>query len=227
MGDNIVQKTTGAEFLSQQLLKFAVDPNPIAALINAFCDGLNIIQMNNIIDVLKDLKARVELIEEKTGEKLRFDTPVFTDDIIPTLQKAKNILNAQKRKLYVTFLAACVHPDNLDCNNKAIFSNFLDQLDYLSIYILNSLETYCSERKLIEKIGADYNEDTILVHLWNLNSIGLVEKISANELEQLQKRFGNRNTRRPQNIFFYKRNNLGNGLLQFVLKGNPPTDNTD
>ena len=221
MEEKELSKTTGLKFISIQLLKLAANSNYIGAIINAFCDGLNTLQINNIIEVVNDLKERVEYIEEKTKIKLHFDNPVFVDDILPTLQKAKDELNEQKRKLYVTFITACIHPDNLDCNNKKIYANYLDQLDYLSIYILNSLDHYCSEKHLIEKIDVDYDKDTILVHLLALNSMGLIDKIGAEEFERLHKRFGNIKILHPENVFFYKRNHLGNGLLSFILKGNP------
>ena len=51
-----ISKTSGAEFISHQLLKFVVNPNPMAALVNGFCDYLNMLQVNNIIDVLNELK---------------------------------------------------------------------------------------------------------------------------------------------------------------------------
>ena len=112
-----ISKTSGAEFISHQLLKFVVNPNPMAALLNGFCDYLNMQQVNNIIDVLNDLKRVKDLIEEKTGRNLYFDTIVFQEDILPILQKAKDTVNEQKRKLYVSFMAACIHPDSLYCNN--------------------------------------------------------------------------------------------------------------
>ena len=95
MGETTVSKTSPVEFISFQLLKYAANPNPVAALINSFCDGLNTLQINNIIDVLNDLKARVDNIEEKTGRNLYFDKVVFEEDILPMLQKAKDGVNAQ------------------------------------------------------------------------------------------------------------------------------------
>lgn len=53
-----ISKTSSAEFISHQLLKFVVNPNPMAALVNGFCDYLNLLQINNIIDVLNELKEK-------------------------------------------------------------------------------------------------------------------------------------------------------------------------
>jgi hypothetical protein len=221
MGETTVSKTSPVEFISFQLLKYAANPNPVAALINAFCDGLNTLQINNIIDVLNDLKARIDNIEEKTGRNLYFDKVVFEEDILPMLQKAKDGVNAQKRKIYVAFIAACIHPDNLDCSNKSIFSNYLDKLDYLSVYILQNLEYYHTEKQLVEKIGSKFDAKVILVHLWDLKANDLVEKISAEEYERLHRRYGNIKLRHPENVFLYKRNMFGGELLNFIIKGMP------
>ena len=221
MGDKIVSKTSGVEFISLQILKFATNPNPVAALLNAFCDGLNTLQINNIIEVLNDLKARIDNIEQKTGRNLSFDKIVFEEDVLPVLQKAKDGANSQKRELYASFIAACIHPDNLDCGNKGIFSNYLDKLDYLSIYILNSLETYLTEKQLAEKIGSKYDANAIHIHLWDLKANDLVDKISAEEFERLHRRYGNIKLRHPENVFLYKRNRFGDELLNFLIKGMP------
>ena len=221
MEEITASKTSAAEFISLQLLKYAANPNPVAALINAFCDGLNTLQINNIIEVLNDLKARIDNIEEKTGRNLFFDKIVFEEDILPVLQKAKDGVNAQKRKLYVAFMAACIHPDNLDCNNKSLFSNYLDKLDYLSVYILNNLEHYHTEKQLVEKIGSKYDDNVILVHLWDLKANDLVDIISAEEYERLYRRYGNIKLRHSQNLFLYKRNRFGGELLNFIIKGMP------
>lgn len=221
MREKNVSKTSLVDFTSLQLLKYAANPNPVAALINAFCDGLNTLQINNIIEVLNDLKARIDNIEEKTGRNFNLDKIVFEEDILPVLQKAKDGVNAQKRKLYVAFIAACIHPDNLDCSNKSLFSNYLDKLDYLSVYILNILEYYHTEKQLVEKIGSKYDAKVILVHLWDLKANDLVDKISGEEYERLNRRYGNIKLRHPENIFLYKRNMFGGELLNFIIKGMP------
>ena len=41
-----ISKTSGSEFISHQLLKFVVNPNPMAVLVNGFCDYLNMLQVN-------------------------------------------------------------------------------------------------------------------------------------------------------------------------------------
>ena len=221
MEEITVSKTSAVEFISLQLLKYATNPNPVADLISAFCDGLNTLQTNKIVEVLNELKARIDNIEEKSGRNLYFDKVVFEEDILPVLQKAKDGVNAQKRKLYVAFMAACIHPDNLDCKNKGIFSNYLDKLDYLSIYILNSLGWSLTEKKLIEKIDSKYDANVILVHLWDLKANNLVDKISAEEYERLVRRYGNIKLRDSQNVFLYKRNKFGDELLNFIIKGMP------
>jgi len=216
-----ISKTSGAEFISHQLLKFVVNPNPMAALVNGFCDYLNMLQVNNIIDVLDKLKDKIDFVEEQILGKLYVDPPVFKDDILPTLQKAKDELNAEKRKMYATYIMACIHPDSIDCSNKSIYMNLLDQLDYLSVYILRQLDYYTTEKRLLEKMGQNYDKEAIQVHLWGLQPCGLVDKISAKELESLNTRGGNRRLRHPEGVFLFKRTDFGNSFLNFIVKGMP------
>ena len=221
-----ISKTSGAEFISHQLLKFVVNPNPMAALVNGFCDYLNMLQVNNVIEVLGELKDKIAFVEEQINGKLYVDPPVFKDDILSTLQKAKDELNAEKRKMYATYIMACIHPDSIDCSNKSIYMNLLDQLDYLSIFILMQLDYYTTEKRLVEKMGQNYDKEVIQVHLWGLQSCGLVDKISAKEYESLNKHGGNRRLRHSEGVFLFKRTDLGNSFLNFIVKG-MPEDNSN
>ena len=222
-----VSKTSGAEFISHQLLKFVVNPNPMAALVNGFCDYLNMQQVNNIIDVLDQLKDKIAFVQEQIIGKLYVNPPVFKNDILPTLQKAKDELNAEKRKMYATYIMACIHPDSIDCSNKSIYMNLLDQLDYLSVYILRQLDYYTTEKRLVEKMGQNYDKEVIQVHLWGLQPCGLVDKISAKEFESMNKRGGNRRLLHPEGVFLYKRTGLGNSFLNFIVKGMPEDNNNE
>lgn len=222
-----ISKTSGAEFISHQLLKFVVNPNPMAALVNGFCDYLNMQQVNNIIDVLDQLKDKIAFVQEQIIGKLYVNPPVFKNDILPTLQKAKDELNAEKRKMYATYIMACIHPDSLDCSNNSIYLNLLDQLDYLSIFILKQLDYCTTEKSIVEKAGTSYDKDVVLVHLWGLQPCGLVEKISAKEFESMNKRGGNRRLLHPEGVFLYKRTGLGNSFLNFIVKGMPEDNNNE
>ena len=128
--------------------------------------------------------------------------------------------------MYATYIMACIHPDSLNCSNKSIYINVLDQLDYLSIFILRQLEYYITEKILVEKIGQSYDKEVTLVHLWQLQPCGLVDKISAKEYESLNKRGGNRRLLHPEGVFLFKRTDLGNSFLNFIIKG-MPEDNSN
>jgi hypothetical protein len=142
------------------------------------------------------------------------------------IQKAKDELNAEKRKMYATYIMACIHPNSIGCSNKSIYMNLLDQLDYLSVYILRQLDYYTTEKRLVEKMGQNYDKEVIQVHLWGLQPCGLVDKISAKEYESLNKRGGNRRLLHPEGVFLYKRTGLGDSFLNFIVKG-MPEDNSN
>ena len=97
--------------------------------------------------------------------------------------------------------------------------NLLDQLDYLSIFILKQLDYCTTEKRLVESIGQNYDKETIRVHLLGLQPCGLVDKISAQELESMNKSGGNRRLRHPEGVFLFKRTDLGNSFLNFIVKG--------
>ena len=205
-----LSKTSKIGFALQQLFKGATNLNPIAFFANGLCDYLNTLQVNNIIDFVQMLDKQIDDIIE------RIEPEIF----LSTLQKVKDEMNEEKRKLYASYIVACVHPDNSDCDNKSIYLNLIDQLDYLSIYILNVLEDYNTESCLIEKIGQNYNKDAVLVRLWSLCSLNLIEKISAGELDNSRKSFGNIKSRNPK-MPLYKRTRLGERLFDFIIKGMP------
>lgn len=219
MVNKSLRKTTQLELACQQLVKLVIDPNPVALIVNSFFDSLNAFQMNNIIDFVNDLHERVSLLEEGSTLKFQIDEFTFKEEVLPILHKVKDEIKTNKRKLYATFLAASIHPSSLNCSNKQIYLNYIEQLDYLSIYILNLAEHECHEKKIAEKLGNKFSEEDIIVHLSQLYSLGLLDKISAVEYEKSHKRFGNIKLRHHEGVFLYKRNITGNKFLQFIAKG--------
>lgn len=185
MVNKSLRKTTQLERACQLLVKLVIDPNPVALIVNSFFDSLNTFQMNNIIDFVNDLHERVNRLEEGSTIKFQIDEFTFKEEVLPILQKVKDEIKTNKRKLYATFLAASIHPCSLNCSNKQIYLNYIEQLDYLSIYILNHAEHECHEKKIAEKIGNKFSEEDIIVHLSQLYSLGLLDKISAVEYEKV------------------------------------------
>ena len=204
---------------------YCVNPEPIISAIIDFIKGLRSRrQINNISEVLRIYSSNLDIMKEALIDKEFFiKTPIYLEDLLSILNKVKNEESEEKRKLFADFLSACRHPDNLECGNKAIFFRLIEQLDYLAVMILHSLTQYQSEKGIVERIIQDtnnnYETDEILVHLWNLESLGLVEKISAEELEKLSKRGGNRKLRNPKDVHLYRNNRLGTSLCNFITKG--------
>ena len=87
------------------------------------------------------------------------------------------------------------------------------------------MDYYTTEKRLVEKNVQSYDKEVTLVHLWQLQHCGLVDKISAKEYESLNKRGGNRRLLHPEGVSLYKRTGLGNSFLNFIVKG-MPEDNT-
>ena len=204
---------------------YCVNPEPILSAIIDFLKSLRSRrQIKNICETLRIYSSNLDIMKEALIDKEFFiKTPIYLEDLLSILNKVKNEESEEKRKLFADFLSACRHPDNLECGNKSIFFRLLEQLDYLAVIILHSLTQYRSEKGIVECIlqntNKNYETDEILVHLWNLESLGLVEKINAEELERLSKRGGNRKLRNPKDVHFYKSNRLGASLCYFITKG--------
>lgn len=156
--------------------------------------------------------------------KLFVEEPVIKKDLMQTIQLAKDEMISEKRDVYASYVTACCHPDNKDWSRKQIYLRKIEQLDYLGIGILKILEKHSREDSIVKTMSEDKaftdNED-IRAQLWDLESLGLAEKISAKDYYDTQRRGGNRMVRNPENEYLYKRTKLGDGLYNFIVKGIP------
>jgi hypothetical protein len=103
----------------------------------------------------------------------------------------------------------------------------------LGLFILKTIDGYKRERTIINDVRKIFDnsieDEDILSCLCNLeSSLGLLEKRNAEELiNERSRRGGNRRLLNPENVFYYKRNHLGEGLYNYIIKGFPTiaTDN--
>ncbi|MBR0488812.1 MAG: hypothetical protein IJJ68_01230 [Prevotella sp.] len=224
--ENELEKTSKVKFLFESIVKIAANiQHPVLGVgANLYFDYQNVVQYNNIVDFLQKLKDRLEWLNEIVLGKLFVEEPVIKKDLMQTIQIAKDEMISEKRDLYASYVTACCHPDNKDWSRKQIYLRKLEQLDYLGIKILQVLKSQSIESRIINKIKqsdtSTDNED-VLAQLWDLESLGLVEKISAKEYNETLRRGGNRMIRNPENVFLFKRTKLGEGLYGFIIKGIP------
>jgi hypothetical protein len=226
-----IEKKSKLETLLESITKIVgTTAHPLLGGALTICyDYQNTIQYNNIIDVLRDFEEQLRNLKVRIDRIDQEDIPVIQQ----TIQIAKDDMMPEKRKLYASFLVACCHPNNSKCKIKPIYLNKLQQLDSLGLFILKNINGYKRERTIINDVRKIYdnsieNED-ILSCLCNLeSSLGLLEKRNAEELmSERSRRGGNRRILNPENVFYYKRNYLGEGLYNFIIKGFPiiATDN--
>ena len=150
--------------------------------------------------------------------------PVIKRDLMQTIQIAKDEMVSEKRDLYASYVTACCHPENKDWSRKQIYLRKIEQLDYLGIGILKVLEKPSNEGSIVKAISMDSplsDKEDVLAQLWDLESLGLAERISAKDYYDTQRRGGNRMPRNSENIIIYKRTKLGDGLYNFIIKGIP------
>lgn len=221
-----MEKTSKVKFLFESIVKIAANiQHPVLGVgANLYFDYQNVVQYNNVVDFLQKLKERLEWLNEIVFGKLFVEEPVIKKDLMQTIQIAKDEMISEKRDLYASYVTACCHPDNKDWSRKQIYLRKIEQLDYLGIKILQMLKSQSIESRIVNEINqantSTDNED-VLAQLWDLESLGLVEKISAKEYNETPRRGGNRMIRNPENVFIYKRTKLGEGLYQFIIKGIP------
>jgi len=222
--ENELEKTSKIHFLFESIVKIAANiQHPVLGVgANLYFDYQNVVQYNNVVDFLQKLKERLEWLNEIVLGKLFVEEPVIKKDLMQTIQIAKDEMVSEKRDLYASYVTACCHPENKDWSRKQIYLRKIEQLDYLGIAILKVLEKNSNEGGIVKAISLEnHDKEDIMAQLWDLESLGLAEKISAKDYFETQRRGGNRMVRNPENVFLYKRTKLGDGLYNFIIKGIP------
>jgi hypothetical protein len=224
--ENELERTSKVKFLLESIMKkIANIQHPVLGIgVNLYFDYQNLVQYNNVVDFLQKLKERLEWLNEIVLGKLFVEEPVIKRDLMQTIQIAKDEMVSEKRDLYASYVTACCHPENKDWSRKQIYLRKIEQLDYLGIGILKVLEKPSNEGSIVKAISMDSplsDKEDVLAQLWDLESLGLAERISAKDYYETQRRGGNRMPRNSENIIIYKRTKLGDGLYNFIIKGIP------
>lgn len=224
--ENELGRTSKVKFLLESIMKkIANIQHPVLGIgVNLYFDYQNLVQYNNVVDFLQKLKERLEWLNEIVLGKLFVEEPVIKRDLMQTIQIAKDEMVSEKRDLYASYVTACCHPENKDWSRKQIYLRKIEQLDYLGIGILKVLEKPSNEGSIVKAISMDSplsDKEDVLAQLWDLESLGLAERISAKDYYETQRRGGNRMPRNSENIIIYKRTKLGDGLYNFIIKGIP------
>ena len=208
------------------LSNYCSNPKSLFSLFVDFLKGLHTTkQLNNINETIQTCFNNLDIIKETLLDKDFFlKTPIYEEDLFSVFQKVKDEEREEIRKIYAYYLTACRIPENVDCSNKTIYLRFIDQIDFLCIEILHSLSNYRTEQQIygIINVSNKYKLNDIKIHVCNLYSaLGLIERIEADEYNKIHRRGGNRRIMHSENIYLYKRNALGDGFYNFIIKGVP------
>lgn len=223
---NELEKTSKVKLLLESIVKMAANiQHPIWGIgTNLYFDYQDVVQYNNVVDFLQKLKEHLEWLNEIVVGKLFVEEPVIKKDLMQTILIAKDEMISEKRDLYASYVTACCHPENKDWSRKQIYLRKIEQLDYLGVGVLKVLEKHYNEGGIVKAmsiVSPLSDKEDVMAQLWDLESLGLAEKISAKDYYETQRRGGNRMVRNPENVFFYKRTKLGEGLYNFIIKGIP------
>jgi hypothetical protein len=189
-----------------------------AAIVNA----LNEEQIANIEDTLRTHWEQIELLKEIVIGELYVNKERYLEDVKNSLQRAKDEATAEKRKLYATFLTACCHPDNSDCNNHRIFLDLVEKIDFLDLQILREfpLHPYSKEvNQLIRGFNGALSKNDMMIRLDYLISYRLIEQCSKDKMGVINKRRGKITPMHPERRHFYRKTVLGDNLYQFIKMG--------
>lgn len=209
------------------------------SVLNLYCPGLSIFvdqfsnyqqdtQYNNVVDVLQKHESQLKMATDIIIDKLYMNSPVYVKDVLTTIQKAKDELNADKRLVYASYLTSCCNKDNVQDINKDIYLDYIGRIDYVDFFILKTLTKQYNGRDAVSSCSSRYNqlhefkvsENDIRIHLDHLTSMGLIERCDQEEVERFNKRVGNvmRRERIFKKLNLYQRSHLGEGLYQFIRK---------
>ena len=202
------------------ILKAAVSSTSIGAF---FVSLINDEQTHNIEDTLQKHQEQLDILKRIVIGELFVDRERYLEDLKTVLQKAKDEANEEKRRLYASYLTACCHPDNVEQENRRIFLDLVEKIDFTGVRILKELTTHFNGKEAVDHFSYIFREklskNDIRVQLDYLTSYRVIEQCSQEEIDNFLRRYGNIKTRTPRAILFYKRTVLGDNLYNFISKG--------
>lgn len=213
-----------------QLVKSAINlvvPG-LSVVVDQFANYQQNVQYNNIVDILNKHSQQIKLLMETVINQDYLKSSGYVNDILLTVQKAKDELDEEKRDIYASYLSACCHKDNISDKNKLIYLEILGRINYLDFSILKHLSKRFNGKNAIESCMSSYNLEhkekigklDIQIHLEYLLSLGLVERCDKEEVDTFYQRVKAEIPRRKlfKNYNYYQRTYLGDNLLRFITK---------
>lgn len=202
------------------ILKAAVSSTSIGAF---FVSLINDEQTHNIEDTLQKHQEQLDILKRIVIGELFVDRERYLEDLKAALQKAKDEANEEKRRLYASYITACCHPDNVEQENRRIFLDLVEKIDFTGVRILKELTTHFNGKEAVDHFSYIFREklskNDIRVQLDYLTSYRVIEQCSQEEIDNFLRRYGNIRTRTPRAMLFYKRTVLGDNLYNFISKG--------
>lgn len=229
MNEQKLEKVTKGESMVQIILSLLDKIPALSIPVDLFTKYQQNTQYNNIVDVLNKHAKRLSMLTDIVIDKLYIKSPAYAKDILLTVQKAKDELNEEKRKVYALYLTACCNTENEGDNNRELYLDYVGRIDNIDFFILSKLSTTFNGRDAIGLCSEGYNHkysskistNDARVHFDHLVSLGLIERTDKDEYENFMKK--NDNIKHRQTVFkklnMYQRTSLGNALYGFINKG--------
>lgn len=187
-----------------------------------FVSLINDEQTRNIEDTLQKHEDQLDILREIVIGELYVNRERYLEDLKITLQKAKDEVNEEKRRLYASYLTACCHPDNAERGNRRILLDLVEKTDFISMRILRELTTKYKGKDIdyfSQLFKEELSKNDVMVQLDFLTSYRLIEICSQEDIDRFNLRYGNRKSRHLIPRYYYKRTVLGDNLYLFISKG--------
>lgn len=213
-----------------QLVKSAINlaVPELSFVVDQFANYQQTVQYNNIVDILNKHSQQIKLLMEAVINQDYIKSSRYANDVLLTVQKAKDELDSEKRAVYASYLSACCHKDNTSDKNKLIYLEILGRINYLDFYILKQLSKLFNGKNAIESCMSSFNlkhkenidKLDIQIHLEYLLSLGLIERCDKEEVDTFYQRVRVEVPKGKlfKNYNYYQRTYLGDNLLKFINK---------
>ncbi len=218
-----------------QAVKSAISMIPelsaLSFLVDQFTNYQQNVQYNNIVDTLNKHAQQIAFLMDTIVNKDYINSSNYANDVLLTMQKAKDEIDEDKRTVYASYLSACCLNSNILDKNKLIYLDIVGRISYLDFFILEQLTKHFNGKNAIDLCTNTYNSNhkekiqkiDIQIHLEHLYSLALIERCDKEGIEAFYKRVRSNLPKGKtfKELNYYQRTYLGDSLLKFINKAKP------
>lgn len=197
---------------------------PIGSTIaSVFGDWQNVVQYNSIKTVLEEYGRQISKLGKDKLDNEYLNSKEHGYDILQTIAKAKDEINEDRLRLFSDYISSCCYKENLHCENKRIFLDIVNQLEFIDLELLRLSSDSFRNKDFIEEVcwklkttSHKINKVDIQIHVEYLASIGLLKKADEKDYEKYLKISLANPKQDPMKKKSYYKSILGRKFLSFL-----------